>query len=147
MSRGSTVREHESDATPSSVNGGQNDARTARNACCHPYAGDVNAPTVLVVEDDESIGRGLMGALESQGYDTRWVTTAGEALDAFGSDSPELVLLDLGLPDVDGIEVCRQLRAGDAGLPIVILTARHEEIDVVLGLDAGADDYVTKPFR
>ena len=60
---------------------------------------------------------------------------------------PALVLLDLGLPDLDGVEVCRRLRAEDPTVPIVILTARHAEVDVVLGLDAGADDYVTKPFR
>ena len=107
----------------------------------------MSAPTVLVVEDDESIGHGLVGALESQGYATKWVMTAADAFDALAEGQPELVLLDLGLPDIDGIEVCRRLRADDPGLPIVILTARHEEIDVVLGLDAGADDYVTKPFR
>lgn len=102
---------------------------------------------VLVIEDDESIGHGLVGALESQGYRAQWVTTAADAAAAIAQSQPELVLLDLGLPDLDGIELCRRMRADDAALPIVILTARHEEIDIVLGLDAGADDYVTKPFR
>ena len=107
----------------------------------------VSIASVLVVEDDEAIGRGLVGALESQGYSTTWETTAVGALAAVSERRPDLVLLDLGLPDIDGVEVCRRLRADDPVLPIVVLTARHAEIDVVLGLDAGADDYVTKPFR
>jgi len=111
-----------------------------------PYAVAVTQSRVLVVEDDESIGRALVGALESQDYSVDWVTTGGAALEATAV-RPQLVLLDLGLPDMDGVEVCRQLREIHDALPIVMLTARHEEIDVVLGLDAGADDYITKPFR
>jgi DNA-binding response OmpR family regulator len=102
---------------------------------------------ILVVEDDESIGRALVGALESQDYSVEWVATGRAALDAMTDTPPEFVLLDLGLPDIDGIEVCRQLRHANEAVPIVMLTARHEEIDIVLGLDAGADDYITKPFR
>lgn len=102
---------------------------------------------ILVVEDDAPIGRALTGALESQGYEVDWVTAGREALARASEHRPALVLLDLGLPDLDGVEVCRRLRAEDASVPIVILTARHAEVDVVLGLDAGADDYVTKPFR
>ncbi len=107
----------------------------------------MDAATIVVVEDDEVIGRALNDALRSQGYDVEWVTTGRAALDAIGARLPSLVLLDLGLPDLDGTEVCRRLRAQNHALPIVILTARHTEVDVVIGLDAGADDYVTKPFR
>ncbi len=89
----------------------------------------------------------LAGALESQGYTIGRAATGRGALRSVRAEPPELVLLDLGLPDIDGVEVCRLLRELDPVLPIVILTARHDEIDVVLGLDAGADDYVTKPFR
>jgi DNA-binding response OmpR family regulator len=107
----------------------------------------VGRAPILVVEDDEPIGRALTGALESQGYEVDWVTAGREALALASAHHPALVLLDLGLPDLDGVEVCRRLRAEDATVPIMILTARHAEVDVVLGLDAGADDYVTKPFR
>jgi DNA-binding response OmpR family regulator len=107
----------------------------------------MGAQTILVVEDDEPIARALAGALESQGYSIARAATGAEALRRVREEPPELVLLDLGLPDVDGVEVCRVLRDLDPVLPIVVLTARHDEIDVVLGLDAGADDYVTKPFR
>ena len=112
-----------------------------------PYAGAVTPSKILVVEDDESIGRALVGALESQDYLVEWVTTGNVALETAANEPPHFVLLDLGLPDMDGIEVCRQLRHLDGALPIVMLTARQEEIDIVLGLDAGADDYITKPFR
>jgi DNA-binding response OmpR family regulator len=107
----------------------------------------VTTSRILVVEDDEAIGRALVGALESQDYSVEWVTTGNAALEAATDVTPEFVLLDLGLPDMDGIEVCRQLHDVHDSLPIVILTARHDEIDVVLGLDAGAVDYITKPFR
>ncbi len=103
--------------------------------------------TILVVEDDDVIGRALTGALESQGYAVDWTTTGAAALASVEASVPDLILLDLGLPDLDGNEVCRRVRARDATLPIVMLTARHSEVDVVIGLDAGADDYVTKPFR
>jgi DNA-binding response OmpR family regulator len=112
-----------------------------------PYADAVDSRSILVVEDDEAIGRGLSQALGSQGYAVRWAPTGSEALRAATEESPDLVLLDLGLPDLDGIEVCRRLRAASAATTIVMLTAREAEIDVVVGLDAGADDYVTKPFR
>ncbi len=107
----------------------------------------MSEPTILLVEDDDSIGRALQGALTAQGLRVEWATTAAAALEIVAREPVQLVLLDLGLPDLDGVEVCRRLRAGHSELPIVILTARHSEVDVVLGLDAGADDYVTKPFR
>lgn len=102
---------------------------------------------LLLVEDDEGIARPLTGALRSAGHDVVHVTTGTAALRE-AQAGVDAVVLDLGLPDVDGIEVCRRLRdeLGDA-LPILVLTARTGELDVVVGLDAGADDYVTKPFR
>jgi DNA-binding response OmpR family regulator len=102
---------------------------------------------ILVVEDDEAIGRGLSGALATEGYDVSVAPTAAAAIELARTKHPELVLLDLGLPDGDGIDLCRRLRAEDGGVRIIMLTARQEEIDIVVGLDAGADDYVTKPFR
>ena len=105
------------------------------------------APVILVVDDDPAIGGGLRQALNAQGYDAEWARTGQEAIDLAASRATELVLLDLGLPDIDGVDVCRRLRALHPALIICILTAREDEIDVVVGLDAGADDYVTKPFR
>jgi DNA-binding response OmpR family regulator len=102
---------------------------------------------LLLVEDDTKIGKGVAQALENSGYEVEWVTTGRAALDAASSVPPALVLLDLGLPDADGVDVCTQLRAMIPSATIVILTARTDEIDVVVGLDAGADDYVSKPFR
>ncbi|MCU1448899.1 MAG: chemotaxis protein CheY [Acidimicrobiales bacterium] len=104
----------------------------------------MSSPELLVVEDDEAIGRTLLQVLEAAGYSVRWVRTGHDALASAGM---RLVVLDLGLPDVDGLEVCRQLRARRPKIEILILTARTAEIDVVLGLDAGADDYLRKPFK
>ena len=104
-------------------------------------------PHILVVEDDEPIGRSLEEALAAQGYRVTWVTTSAAAEVAADQQHPDLALVDLGLPDADGVDLCRRIRAGQPATTIVILTARTDEIDVVLGLDAGADDYVTKPFR
>lgn len=104
----------------------------------------VSSPELLIVEDDHVIGRSLCEALRAAGYDAGWVRTGADAMASVGV---RLVILDLGLPDLDGIDVCRRLRATDPHLQILILTARAEEIDVVVGLDAGADDYLVKPFR
>jgi two-component system, OmpR family, response regulator RegX3 len=97
---------------------------------------------LLVVEDDEAIAVPLVRGLERSGYEVTWVSTGRDALDVDGVD---LVLLDLGLPDLDGYEVCRRLRAASR-VPIIVVTARGDEGDRVLGLDLGADDYVVKPF-
>ncbi len=102
--------------------------------------------SLLVVEDDEAIGRSLVQALTGQGATVTWARTGCEALRQ-AATATDLVLLDLGLPDMDGIEVCRRLRDRYPVLEIVVVTARQEEIDVVIGLDAGADDYIVKPFR
>ena len=102
---------------------------------------------LLLVEDDVGIARPLVGALTSAGHEVQHVTRGADALRA-ADERVDAVVLDLGLPDVDGVEVCRRLRAAHgAALPILVLTARADELDVVVGLDAGADDYVTKPFR
>ena len=102
----------------------------------------VEGRRLLVVEDDESIAEPLVEGLEREGYDVTLVGTGAAALDAGEAD---LVLLDLGLPDLDGGEVCRQLRAR-TGVPIIVVTARSDELDRVLLLEMGADDYVVKPF-
>jgi DNA-binding response OmpR family regulator len=101
----------------------------------------------MVIEDDASIGGSLTQVLTQHGYDVRWQRTGESAIAAAAAQPPEIALLDLGLPDMDGVEVCRQLRASHPRVAIIVVTARNNEIDVVLGLDAGADDYVTKPFR
>ncbi|MBS1847082.1 MAG: response regulator transcription factor [Actinobacteria bacterium] len=98
---------------------------------------------LLLVEDDLAIGGPLRSGLATRGHEVEWVTTGRAALD---DESDRFVLLDLGLPDIDGVEVCKELRRRNAKRPIIVLTARGEEDDRVLGLDAGADDYVVKPF-
>ena len=101
---------------------------------------------ILVVEDDDAIAAGLVRVLDSQGYAVRRVGAGEAALDAV-ADGIGLVLLDLGLPDIDGIDVCRRLRGAHPELAILIVTARDQELDIVAGLDAGADDYLVKPFK
>jgi two-component system response regulator RegX3 len=101
-----------------------------------------NGPRVLVVEDDDAIAVPLLEGLERAGYAAQHVATVAAALAATDYD---VVLLDLGLPDGDGLDVCRQLRAR-SDVPIVVVSARDDEVDRVLGLEMGADDYVVKPF-
>jgi DNA-binding response OmpR family regulator len=101
---------------------------------------------LLLVEDDASIAEPLVAALRREGHDVAWSATGENGLAVAGPET-DLVLLDLGLPDLDGLEVCRRLRCRLPYLPVLMLTARAEEVDAVVGLDAGADDYVTKPFR
>jgi DNA-binding response OmpR family regulator len=112
-----------------------------------PYRYPVRAERILIVEDDERIGSTLLRALLGNGHDANWEQTGRGALDSVAAARPDLVLLDLGLPDLDGLDVCRQIHHGDATIDIVMLTARDEELDVVVGLDAGAIDYITKPFK
>lgn len=108
-----------------------------------------NSSGLLLIEDDDGIARPLLAALKGAGYDLRRASTGTEALAILQSTGHGigLVILDLGLPDIDGVTVCARIRDMDVDLPILILTARRSEADVVVGLDAGADDYVTKPFR
>jgi DNA-binding response OmpR family regulator len=102
---------------------------------------------VLLVEDDRDIAEPLARALAREGYE---VTSAGDgrvALQSVLDTPPDLIILDVGLPGMDGLEVCRHVRDVHPGVPILMLTARDGELETVAGLDAGADDYVTKPFR
>ncbi|MFI1094841.1 response regulator transcription factor [Streptomyces sp. NPDC020917] len=102
--------------------------------------------SVLVIEDDDTIGRHLHTGLLGSGYASTWCRTGSAGLAEAERTRHDAVLLDLGLPDIDGMDVARQLRAEFPELLIVILTARSEEIDVIAGLDSGADDYLVKPF-
>jgi DNA-binding response OmpR family regulator len=103
------------------------------------------AQRVLVVEDEEDIAFPLVRTLEREGYDVEWVESGQKALDTLAT-APDLVILDLGLPDIDGLEVCRRAREADFTGAIMIVTARAGELDRVVGLDYGADDYLAKPF-
>jgi DNA-binding response OmpR family regulator len=102
---------------------------------------------VLIVEDDTTIRVSLEQALLAEGLDVSLAANGASALSAAMTTPPDLVLLDLGLPDIDGVTLCRELRLLFPNLAIIMLTARRDEVDVVIGLDAGANDYVTKPFR
>jgi two-component system response regulator MprA len=109
--------------------------------------GDQDAASrVLVAEDDRSVRESLVRALRLEGYDVDAVTDGEQALAAIESDPPDLLVLDIMMPNVDGLTVCRRLRARHVDVPILMLTARHEVSDRVTGLDAGADDYLVKPF-
>lgn len=101
---------------------------------------------VLVIEDDETIGSTVTSALRANGYDTAWKKDGRSGLHAAAQSRPDLVLLDLGLPDLDGLVVCRELRSMVPSAILVALTARREQLDIVAGLESGADDYLTKPF-
>ncbi|CAN5426572.1 response regulator transcription factor [soil metagenome] len=101
---------------------------------------------VLVVEDEEDIAFPLVRTLEREGYDVAWVDNGQKALDELRGRSAEVVILDLGLPDMDGLEVCKKARAAGYEGAIMIVTARAGELDRVVGLDYGADDYLAKPF-
>jgi DNA-binding response OmpR family regulator len=104
------------------------------------------AHRVLVVEDEEDIAIPLVRTLEREGYDVLWVDSGQKALDELESRSADVVILDLGLPDMDGLEVCRKARGAGYDGAIMIVTARAGELDRVVGLDYGADDYLAKPF-
>lgn len=108
---------------------------------------DQPASTILLVDDEISLIETLGFMLEQQGYRVCSAMTGRACLDLVARDRPDLVVLDVMLPEMDGFEVCRQLRAGGFAGPVLLLTARGEEIDQVVGLELGADDYITKPFR
>src|SRR5437867_12520681 len=103
------------------------------------------AGTVLVVEDEHSIGSLLRSYLQRDGYQVVWVRSGEVALTELGRHPVRLVVLDVGLPGIDGFEVCRRMRSRSA-VPVLMLTARDEEVDRVAGLEVGADEYLTKPF-
>jgi two-component system response regulator MprA len=101
---------------------------------------------VLVAEDDRSVRESLVRALRLEGYDVTAVTDGEQALAQVETDPPDLIVLDIMMPNLDGLTVCRRLRSRRVATPVLMLTARHEVSDRVTGLDAGADDYVVKPF-
>jgi two-component system KDP operon response regulator KdpE len=101
--------------------------------------------TILIIEDEPAIRRLLRTTLNAQGYQVGEATTGAEGLAAIGSQAPDLVMLDLGLPDIDGLEIIRRIRS-DSSVPLIVLTARSDERTKVKALDLGADDFVTKPF-
>jgi two-component system catabolic regulation response regulator CreB len=103
-------------------------------------------PRILIVEDESGIADTLRYALTTEGFEPFWFGTGTQALEALDRIAPALVLLDIGLPDMNGLDVFKHLRERHAALPVVFLTARSDEIDRVVGLELGADDYVAKPF-
>ncbi|HEX9380742.1 MAG TPA: response regulator transcription factor [Gaiellaceae bacterium] len=104
-----------------------------------------DSPTILLVDDEDSIQKLLAYPLEREGYRVLQAWDGQEALEQFASERIDLVVLDVMLPKLDGLEVCKRLRA-ESEVPIIMLTARDDELDKVLGLELGADDYITKPF-
>lgn len=104
------------------------------------------APKILVVDDDPSISDMLTLVLETEGFDPVAVMDGNEAVAAFRESQPDLILLDLMLPGMNGVDICRAIRQ-ESSVPIVMLTAKTDTVDVVLGLESGADDYITKPFK
>src|SRR6266571_1993257 len=106
----------------------------------------MTAKTILVVEDDPALLRGLKDNFENQGYHVRTANNGQKGLDALLKEPPDLLLLDLMLPKVNGYEICRVARSRQLEMPIIMLTAKGQEDDIVRGLEMGADDYVTKPF-
>src|SRR5437764_11806432 len=104
------------------------------------------AETILVVEDEQAIASFVAAYLRKDGFDVRMTASGREALSLVGSDPPSLVVLDLMLPDLDGMEVCRRIRETST-LPVLMLTARDDDLDKIAGLEVGADDYLTKPFN
>jgi two-component system, OmpR family, catabolic regulation response regulator CreB len=103
-------------------------------------------PSILIIEDEPAIADTLLYALATEGFSPRWCGTARDGLDALRSQPFALLVLDVGLPDANGFELCKQLRASGHTLPIIFLTSRGSEIDRIVGLEIGGDDYLTKPF-
>ncbi len=103
-------------------------------------------PSILIVEDDTTIAMGLVTALEAERYDVRHADTAEKGLEEVQLRAPDLIISDIMLPGIDGLEMMRRIKVDYPGIPVIMLTAKTEEIDRVMGLEMGADDYVTKPF-
>jgi len=117
------------------------------NAQQRPAAeNDRNDMRILLVEDDRALGEGIRTALKPEGYTVDWLQDGASALHALNHESFELVILDLGLPRLDGLELLKRLRAAGNPVPVLVLTARDATSDRIAGLDAGADDYLVKPF-
>ncbi len=103
-------------------------------------------PLIWLVEDEPSIADTLIYTLESEGFTLRWFDRGEPALAALSSGSPALAIVDVGLPDINGFDLCRRMLAAAPDLPVIFLTARSEELDRIVGLEIGADDYIAKPF-
>lgn len=101
---------------------------------------------ILIIEDEEDLVKGLKLNLQGEGYEVEWAFDGREGLLQAQEAAPDLIILDIMLPKMNGLEVCRELRQKNIGIPIIMLTAKGEEIDKVVGLEVGADDYLTKPF-
>jgi DNA-binding response OmpR family regulator len=106
----------------------------------------MSQPQILIIEDEPAVARSLQMGLSREGFAVTWKSTGAEGVEYAQKASPHLVLLDIRLPDGSGFDFCRQLRQMGLRQPVIMLTARYEEMDKVLGLEMGADDYVTKPF-
>ncbi len=106
----------------------------------------MNPQTILIIEDDPALLRGLRDNFEAQGYEVRAAADGRKGLDALLASPPDLLLLDLMLPRVSGYDICRAARERQLQMPIIMLTAKGQEEDIIRGLELGADDYVTKPF-
>jgi len=107
---------------------------------------DSKGQSILLVEDEASIASFVSMYLRNAGYTVQTAATGGDALSQVAAEAPDLVVLDLMLPDIDGVEICRRIRQR-SDLPILMLTARDEDVDKIIGLEVGADDYLTKPFN
>jgi DNA-binding response OmpR family regulator len=101
---------------------------------------------ILIIEDEEDLVKGLRLNLKDEGYQVAWAPDGEQGIECVFKEKPDLILLDIMLPKKDGLEVCRELREKKISIPIIMLTAKGEEIDKVVGLEIGADDYITKPF-
>lgn len=112
----------------------------------HTAAGEVRKTRILIVEDEPAMVAGLRDNFEYEGYEVISAADGAEGLERALADHPDLVVLDVMMPRMSGLDVCKQLKARSPSLPIIMLTARGQEIDKVVGLELGADDYVTKPF-
>lgn len=112
---------------------------------CSKGASCMTTAQVVIIEDEKAIADTLIHTLEMDGFNVAWYDTAGAGLSHIKSSHVDLLILDVGLPDANGFELCKQIREFSS-LPIIFLTARNDEIDRVVGLEIGADDYVTKPF-
>jgi len=101
---------------------------------------------ILIIEDEQDLIKGLKLNLSDEGYEVGWALDGREGLRKAIEEAPDLIILDIMLPEMNGLDVCRELRQKNIGIPIIMLTAKGEEIDKVVGFEIGADDYMTKPF-
>jgi DNA-binding response OmpR family regulator len=107
---------------------------------------ETSHPHILVIEDDPAVARSLRDGLEKHGFQVTWKAMGGEGVVFAAQGAPQLVLLDVRLPDGSGFDFCRQMRQQGLRQPVILLTVQNEEVDKILGLELGADDYITKPF-